>query len=52
MKLRGDELILRSVYLTFRLDRQLKRVAFQEGVTKNEMIRRLLAEALEARTKA
>ena len=52
MKPRGDELILRTVYLTFRLDRQLKRMAFQEGVTKNEIIRRLLAEAVEARAQA
>ena len=51
MKTPKDDLVLRTVYLSMRVDRTLKRMAFEEGVTKNEMIRRLLAEALEARAK-
>lgn len=47
MKPLGDQLILRTVYLSLKLDRRLKQVAFREGVTKNEIIRRLLTKALE-----
>lgn len=52
MKTPKVDLVLRTVYLPMRLDRVLKRMAFTDGVTKNEIIRRLLAEAVEARAQA
>lgn len=51
MKKRDEAMVLRTVYLPLALDEALKKLAYEEDVSKGELIRESVMAMVESRTK-